>query len=92
MYDQAITYLEKASEIEPANALISDHLGDAYWQGNRKNEARFQWNHALSLKDDSGELSIKEVKQKLKKGLTTNEVPPFNVEAINERIETITKD
>ena len=56
MYDRSIEYLEKAAELEPANALINEHLGDAYWLGGRKNEARFQWHHALTLPDDSGEV------------------------------------
>lgn len=36
MYDRSIEYLEKAAELEPANALINEHLGDAYWLGGRK--------------------------------------------------------
>lgn len=91
-YDQSITYLEKAAELEPANAVISDHLGDAYWFGRRENEAVFQWKHSLTMKDDSGELNTKKIRAKIKDGLTENNTPSFNQELINEKIETINKD
>ena len=67
-YDNAILYLEKASEINPQNAIISDHLGDAYWFGGRKNEAVFQWNQALSHKEEQEELNTKQVKNKIENG------------------------
>ena len=68
-YAMAIPYLERAAELYPSSAVISSHLGDAYWFAHRKNEARFQWKHALSLKDDSGELDIKKTKAKVKNGI-----------------------
>lgn len=68
-YRNAIAYLEKASELNPQNAVISDHLGDAYWLGGRKNEAVFLWKRALKQKDDSEELNIKSVKNKIENGL-----------------------
>lgn len=92
MYDQAIAYLEKAAEIEPANAVISDHLGDAYWFGGRKNEARFQWKHALTMKDDSGELSVKNVKNKIKNGLNEPRILSFNQATVDEKIKEITAE
>ncbi|MBP5352581.1 MAG: tetratricopeptide repeat protein, partial [Alphaproteobacteria bacterium] len=52
-YSKAIELFEKASDLQPGNAVISDHLGDAYWMGGRRNEAVFQWEHALVLKEDS---------------------------------------
>ena len=68
-YDNAVKYLEKASELEPANALINDHLGDAYWQAGRKTEAVFQWKHTLKMKDDSEEVDYDKIEQKIKSGL-----------------------
>lgn len=68
-YEKALPYLEKAAEMYPSSAVISSHLGDVYWYNKRFNEARFQWQHALTLKDDSGELNIKETKLKIKEGL-----------------------
>lgn len=91
-YDDAVTYLEKASELEPANALISDHLGDAYWNDGRQNEAVFQWKHALIMEDDSGELNKKDVREKLKNGLPKTTPLKFNKETIAEKITQITKD
>lgn len=68
-YAKAVEYLEQASDMNPANSVISDHLGDAYWQVGRKNEARFQWNHALVLKEDAEMLDAKNVKDKIKNGM-----------------------
>lgn len=91
-YGNAVTYLEKASEIEPANALISDHLGDAYWNDGRQNEAEFQWKHALIMEDDSGELNKKEVKNKIRNGLDKTPKLKFDQKSIDEKIAQITKD
>lgn len=85
MYDYAVTFLEKATDSEPSNAVINDHLGDAYWQSGRKNEARFQWNHALTLKDDSGEINKKILTDKVKNGMTNN--IPLNYD--KQKIDTI---
>lgn len=91
-YDQAIEYLEKAAEIEPSNALISDHLGDAYWFGGRKNEAVFQWNHALILEDDSGELNKEDVRKKISSQELENRILPYSADVINKKIGEITKE
>jgi len=50
---QAVKYLERAVLLQTDDWAINDHLGDAYWAVGRKNEARFQWRHALSLKPDA---------------------------------------
>lgn len=89
MFDQAIVYLEKAAESAPSSAVINDHLGDAYWQGGRKNEARFQWNHALILKDDSGEVSKEEIKNKLQNGLPALTPTQYDKTKIQEIIKQI---
>lgn len=83
-YDEAIYYLEKATEAEPSNALINEHLGDAYWQGGRKNEARFQWNHALTLKDDTGEVKKDVLKQKINDGMTENKILTIDEKKFDE--------
>lgn len=92
MYDKAIEYLEKAAELEPANALINEHLGDAYWQGGRKNEARFQWQHALTLPDDTGEVIPKDVKNKIANGIKSHKPLAYDQADINSKIETISQD
>lgn len=51
-YQRAIEYLEKAIAIEPGQATINDHLGDAYWRIGRKLEAKYQWQHAMTLKPE----------------------------------------
>ena len=91
-YGMAVNYLEKAAEIEPSNAVISNHLGDAYWFGDRKNEARFQWEHALKMKDDSGELKRKEVQAKLEDGLRQPPVLKYNPQVIEGQIKLINKE
>jgi hypothetical protein len=45
--------LEKAAELEPADAVIAGHLGDAYWRAGRRTEAGFEWRRALQLKPDA---------------------------------------
>lgn len=64
-YPKAIEFLEYASSLNSGNAVISDHLGDAYWLGGRKNEAIFQWKHALVLKEDSDLINKTKVQQKI---------------------------
>lgn len=91
-YRMAMPYIEKAAEIDPSNAVISDHLGDVYWFNGRKNEAYFQWKHALNLKDESNELNKSTVKDKIANGLTEAQEPVFNKEIIEEQIALISKN
>ena len=91
-YEEAVFYLEKASELEPANALISDHLGNAYWQNGRKAEAVFQWNHTLKMKDDSHEVDMKKVEEKIENGMEKEQPLPYDKETINELIKSISKE
>ena len=48
--EEAVSILERAVQLQTKDWAINDHLGDAYWVVGRQNEARFQWRHALSLK------------------------------------------
>lgn len=91
-YGMAEKYLEKAAESSPANAVISDHLGDVYWFTKRRNEARFQWQHALDLKDESGELNRKQVQKKLADGIVKEPSFSFNKEVIEKQIKNIVDD
>lgn len=68
-YEKAVEYLSQASDMNPANAVISDHLGDAYWMQGRKNEAVFQWKHALSQKEDTELLDKNVIRAKINNGL-----------------------
>lgn len=76
-YRTAITYLEQAILIEPGEATINDHLGDAYWRVGRKLEAKFQWQHALTLKPEK--LDEPKIKRKIEVGLT--DLPPVPAQA-----------
>ncbi|WP_174296846.1 tetratricopeptide repeat protein, partial [Sphingomonas bacterium] len=40
---RALPLLERAAVGEPANAVIAEHLGDAYWTVGRRYEARYAW-------------------------------------------------
>lgn len=66
-YQRAIEYLEKAIAIEPGQATINDHLGDAYWRVGRKLEARYQWQHAMTLKPEKKDEPL--IKRKIEVGL-----------------------
>ena len=89
MYDKAAEYLEKAAELEPANAVISDHLGDAYWNSGRNNEAYFQWNHVLTSKDDTKEVNLAEVRKKIEHGLPFHKPLSYDKKLIEEKISQI---
>ena len=92
MYDNAITYMEKAAELEPANAIISNHLGDAYWFGGRKNEASFQWNHVLTMKDDTKEVDYDEVRAKINGQAPKNDIPQYDASVIAGAIKEISAE
>lgn len=70
-YEKAVRKLEHAVAMAPSDATINDHLGDAYWRSGRQNEARYQWQRALTFsKDATLEASIRE---KLRSGLPASE-------------------
>jgi hypothetical protein len=62
-----VTQIERAVELLPADPIIAEHLGDAYWRVNRKLEARFQWQHAIDNEPEPEDL--KRIQGKLKDGL-----------------------
>lgn len=90
-YTMALPYLERAAEMYPSSAVITSHLGDAYWFAHRKNEAVFQWQHALKLKDENNELNIDEIKEKIKNGLKKEPSLTYDKENIEETIKKIKK-
>jgi Flp pilus assembly protein TadD len=65
-YEEAVPILECAAQLETQDWAINDHLGDAYWKVGRKNEARFQWRHALSLSPDEDKIDL--IKSKIRVG------------------------
>ena len=62
-YEDAVKFLENATELVPGDPIITDHLGDALFYAGRKIEAKFQWNKALEFEPTS-ELIIK-IKNKI---------------------------
>jgi tetratricopeptide (TPR) repeat protein len=66
-FANAIKYLEQAVLLEPGEATINDHLGDAYWRVGRRLEAKFEWQHALSLKPDKDDEP--KIRRKIEVGL-----------------------
>jgi Flp pilus assembly protein TadD len=66
-YELAVQSLEKAVEATPSDGTINEHLGDAYWKVGRRNEARFQWERALSLEIE--ETQRTSIRTKLERGL-----------------------
>lgn len=88
-YKESVKVLERAAEYLPDNAVICDHLGDAYWQTGRKNEAKYQWKHALTLKDDMKEVDPEVVRTKLGGGMEAPAVIPFNETLLVERLKLL---
>lgn len=86
-FENAVKVLERASEYLPSNAVIYDHLGDAYWQVGRKAEARFQWNHALQAKDDLEELDQEVIKSKIENGIEKSTPILFNEQLLMDRLK-----
>lgn len=66
-YEEAVRYLEDASQLQPGDATVNDHLGDAYWRVGMERQARYQWQHALDSDPDPEMVPILE--DKLANGL-----------------------
>ena len=66
-YEDAVAPQEKASQLMPVDPIVTDHLGDIYWQVGRKREAKFQWRRALSFDPDDEEQA--RIQRKLSVGL-----------------------
>ena len=56
-YDQALTYVEQAVQMDPADPEINEHLGDVYLALGRKTEARYEWQRVLTL-DATGKSAV----------------------------------
>lgn len=67
-YKESVNWLEQAVAQVPEDSTLLDHLGDAYWQVGRQNEARFQWKHAHDLSQDTAFKVM--VEQKIQHGIT----------------------
>jgi len=67
-YKDSVTWLEQAVAQVPEDSTLLDHLGDAYWQVGRQNEARYQWKHAHDVSQDAAFKALAE--QKIQHGIT----------------------
>jgi len=63
-YYKAKQYLQRAVELMPFDPVINDHYGDVLWMLNKNIQARYFWEHALSLEDAEDELK-NDIKKKL---------------------------
>lgn len=70
-YPQAVDWLEAAVRLEPADATLNEHLGDAYWRMDRRIEARFQWQRALTFNPDNPDA----IRAKIENGLPALAAP-----------------
>ena len=68
-FDEAVAPQEKASRLMPVDPIVTDHLGDIYWQVGRKREAQFQWRRALSFAPQDSDKA--RIQRKLAVGLDT---------------------
>lgn len=51
----ALRWLLRAVTLEPDDATINGHLGDAYWAAGDRLEAWYQWQHALTMHPSASE-------------------------------------
>jgi tetratricopeptide (TPR) repeat protein len=58
-YKKAVKHLEKAVEYAPDDAIIREHLGDAYLKTDLKNRALEMYEGALTLDPEKDELKKK---------------------------------
>ena len=67
-YVKAETYLKKAVELMPDDAIVNDHYGDILWKLGRKIQARYFWKSVFKMEDVDEEL-LQKVNSKIIKGL-----------------------
>ena len=66
-FQYAADKYEHALQLMPENALVTEHLGDAYWRLGRETEAKYQWNQALATKPEKS--NVKSLQAKIENGL-----------------------
>ena len=71
--DKAVELLEQAQQGEPENAVIVEHLGDAYWKAGQRFRARYTWRAAALLAEED---MAARVAAKLEDGLTPQTTAP----------------
>ena len=66
-YLKAIQYIELSSTKLSTEAVINEHLGDAYAKSGRIREAIVQWKRVIELDKKNPDVNINLIKQKIKK-------------------------
>ncbi len=83
-YAAAVGHFEHAVELMPSDPTVNDHLGDAYWRVGREDEARYQWQRALTFKPEKD--IADELNKKISSGLPpTGKPAPASKEVRGER-------
>ena len=67
-YIKAETYLKRAVELMPDDAIVNDHYGDILWMLGRKIQARYFWKSVFKMEDVDEEL-LQKINSKIIKGL-----------------------
>ena len=67
---KAETYLKRAVELMPDDAIVNDHYGDILWMLGRKIQARYFWKSVLTLEETSEEMR-KKIKNKIIFGINS---------------------
>ncbi|NJS15164.1 MAG: tetratricopeptide repeat protein, partial [Sphingopyxis sp.] len=70
---RGVPLLERAARGEPTNAVINEHLGDAYWKSGRYIEARYSWRAAALNAEDA---MVERLATKIAEGLTAATLAP----------------
>ena len=64
----AENFLRKAIQLMPKDPIVNDHYGDVLWKLNRKIQAKYYWQSALSSEESENKMK-KNISKKLLKGL-----------------------
>jgi tetratricopeptide (TPR) repeat protein len=93
-YQEAVPPLCEAAKRDPGHPEVLVHLGDAYWRVGREAEARSEWQRALAVAEDPGQLSSNgadflhgvgvagwraAVEDRLRQGLTAEDGTPVDM-------------
>ncbi len=67
-YVKAETYLKRAVELMPDDAIVHDHYGDILWKLGKKIQARYFWKSVFKMEDVDEQL-LQKINSKMIKGL-----------------------
>ena len=67
-YEKAESYLRRAVELMPDDAIVNDHYGDSLWKLGRKIQARYFWTSVLEMENTDEDL-LEKINFKIVKGL-----------------------